>query len=276
MGIWEASLADLRSIGIEVSYAQRDVMARGGEVLVIQHLPEAGSNYCQCGGHHPQFDADGNRVMVAAIMQTFPVSEPSVEFHRPPGVVTYGDLLDLEEYEQWRFWPSVVGKYETLIDSLSFYEAEEAPVVRRIWDTIPVAEIGRYVADAVVAACDSRVGRTVYDLVDQMNGYQESGEYYPLSERGSRYADEHYFTIVDGLIAAGWWSAEEDDWTTAANELIDFPPMSELLVHDPVTLRVWEDLERGSSLGASRALATIRKGERNLYMHREGAYEPWF
>lgn len=275
MGDWQANLADLQSIGITVTQAHRDVLARGGEVLILQGLPEAGSEFtCGCGCEHPQFDHEGTRIMVAAILDTQPLHAQALKFHRAPGIETMGQLADENYGPHWRFWPSYIGLPTKLIDQLSHWEMTDFPWVRRLWDGIPVAEIGKDVALAVVEACNARVEATAYYYIECMLAFQNEGMIYAAEDEGKEHVDEEYFQCAHALAKSGLWDMESQEWTTEASELIDFPPMEQYL--SGPALQAWNTLNARSWVGATKARATIRRGEINAYQHAESEYEAWF
>lgn len=279
MGLWQANFDDLASVGIAVTAGQREVLQTGGEVLVIQGLPEPGSLYCQCGQGHPAFDGEtGNRVMVAAIVETWPVEEPCpTAFFRPAGCWTLADVLSSEDDSHWMFWPSYAGRYEHTVDSQSYVQCmyEDRPRAWRIWDGIPVSEIGRDVAERIVTATNTMVEATPWYYLDRMMGYLESGEEPTREEfEDPEYDDTDFKETIVGLEECGLWNREEWDFATANALDLVYPSPTQYL--SPTEASVWEELYRTSYASTHKAARTIKKGERNVYQYNESEYSAWF
>jgi hypothetical protein len=279
VGLWQANFADLASVGIEVSAGQREVLRTGGEVLVIQGLVEPGSFYCGCGMGHPAYDTNGDRVMVAQTMTSYPADDiaPSV-FLRPAGTNYLSELIDVEVDEHWKFWPSYTGRLEVGVDCMEYETMayEDRPMIRRIWSGIPVEEIGAKVAFAIIQACNSRVEATPWWYIDRMIGYMESEE---LPDAEALADDQHgeysdYLEAAKGLEQCGMFSIAERDFTTEFGTDLDYPPMDRYL--DAQALSVWNNLLRTTRSNSYKASRTIKKGERNLYSSHESEFDPWF
>lgn len=276
---WLATIGDLESILIPVSPGQRDVLVHGGEVLVLQGLPDPGNIYCGCGAFHQCYDGtDGSPVMIAAVMRSYPAFDvcPPV-YPRPAGIETFDQLLDeYHDEDAWRFWPSYTGHLTNAIDVMT-WEAEfslEEPRVQRVWAGIPVSEIGEEMAREIMTACNTRVEATPWFYIQRMYGYAEEGfptmEEIEADDRGDY---EDFTDAIEVLEKCGLWDREEHDVTTMLGADLVFSPLEMYL--SPAAQEVWGRLNDGARTSSRKARRTIRKGELNVYDFREKEFDPW-
>lgn len=246
---------------------------------MIECLPSPGAGYCGCGTPHPARDSRGEPVMIASIMDTWPAHDlcPK-EFTRPSGTVYLSDVVDQHyDVDTWRFWPSYIGTPKATVDCASYELGcyEEQPMVRRIWCGIPLSEIGADIASEIMSACNTRVEATPWWWVDRMYGYLESEDPPTEEELAADVSGWHndFIETREGLKQCGMWDITANEPSSAFTTELDYRPMADYL--SSMALQIWNELNARSRAGTTKAARTIRKGERNLYLHRESEFDPW-
>lgn len=269
------------ALGIGVSEAQQDVLANGGEVLVIQCLPEPGCYYSyEC--FHPAYDKNQDPVFVASVMQSYPIDAVCpTQFSRPAHAVTLHDLLSMEQYPHWDYWPSYTGDLVEPCDA--FFQDEEGMNVYRIWDGIPVAEIGSAAATSVVRACEQRIGGSAYGVVEELIGYVENEGMICFDEHMGKddlsdleCEDAEVYLLMKQLVTEGLWEMDfKNHFCWYTGEPLEYKPMEDILAADQDALHAWQRLSAYSQAGTERAARAVPRQRRSSYLREESEFVSW-
>lgn len=284
-------------MGIDITADQIEVLEQGGEVLVLQCLPEPGC-YANYGDHAASYDQKGDPVMVASIMESVPTNAicPAM-YGRGPGIVTFGDLISEWQNPHWNFWPSYTG---SVVDTVYPFEwFDDTPSVYRVWGGTPVASIGRGVAEEVVNACNRRLEASSYQLVDRFISMTEEFGWPPYSEADTAdYCEDEIDDMelmTKEMTMAGLWDSEKHYFI---KDVLDYPTMSDLLIHpkgleefckadawqawnelverSKLGLRAWKYLVASSRAGTERAMDAMENmDKRGYYCFEERNFDPW-
>jgi hypothetical protein len=277
---WRNGLDDVRALGIVVDQDQVDTLEHGGEVLVIQCLPEPGC-YIYAGEHLQAHDQWDEPVMVASILRSYPVGgiAPS-DFARQPGVETMYDLLDADLHSHWRFWPSFTGHFDDANIAQPYAWYADSLSVFRMWDGIPTQTCTPLVARRVVEACNERISRSSwYEMDAFISLMEEYGEVPdPESNPDAEYEESELemLQLSKQLEADGLWN-RVDGYYTGSN--LSYPKMDHVLIAsnpiDQEALATWDLLEARSKVGAETALSSIPTGDYRRYIYDEQDFNPW-
>jgi hypothetical protein len=276
VGPWQHGLMDLQTIGLFMFHNEQTVLEQGGEVLVIQCLPEPGA-YFRDGDIQPARDQEKDLVWVASLFHSYPVNERApVAFFRRSGVDTMHDLCAMHDPTggHWNYWPSYTGHYIANFCCTPFEDYTESLSIFRVWSGVPLEAIGFSIAEQIVAACNTRLMKSLYPTVEKFIEYEEEYGAVPDPENNpdANYCEEEMamFAISKVLAASGIYQEGIGCLTTGP---LWYPSMESLL--EPDALLVWNELLTGSRAGAEIAVSTIPLEDRGLYVHEEKGFEPW-
>jgi len=264
------------ALGIDISTAQKDVLANGGEVLVAQGLPEPGC-YSSYGDFAPTFDSHDDPVYVASGLVSYPIDMICpTSFSRPAGCASVGDLLDREVDDGWSYWPSYTGEYDAELLCQAWWFNEEGLFVHRVWDGIPISEIGEDMAAKIVGACDDRVDSSPYTTVGGLLEYFEcNGLIEVESEEDEANLDDEdgeVYNTMKLLAEDGIWDLNTQWFTGRAME---FESMEVILGDDREALMVWNTLLAMGKTYTARARKSVRADNRYRYDYSERNFSPW-
>ena len=295
VGLWRRGLQDLAAAGIDVSYAQQEVLTNGGEVLIIESLPDPMYHFFRYDNPPlSAYDTHGDQVMVASVVMSYPVDEDAPTcFKRPAFTRTMGDLVAGEHHPHWRYWPSYTGERAEEPTIEVFENRTDELVVARLWCGIPISEIGMDLAERVVLGCDQRIQQTPYSVVeslvysidcegipdfDHVLSEEELAEKTAWDEEGDPDGNElwdedrvaTYKELLE-LAKIGVWDVPNQYWGA---RYLNYPPMETVLERDREALLIWQELVATSSVYSQRAYEAVLLNQ-EAYPAHERTYDPW-
>jgi hypothetical protein len=283
---WRNGLDDVVALGINVSRAQRQVINHGGEVLVIQGLPEPGQTSTAMREQRPAVDQYGNLLMVCAILYSTPPDTVALpRFPDGRSIITMADLLDqtFSDHlattfsDHWAYWPSYIGGQKEIPDC--FWQNLNRLQCVRVWGGIPiVSPAQRDAAERLTIACRDRIDLSAYEEMDFIKERAENldlpidPELHPGEEIVFDDGDETALDILRDLASVGLWDMKTNQETGAP---IQYYAMEEILENDLTGKRMWNALVAQSRNGARQARAAIPQKKLALYDFLESDFEPW-
>jgi hypothetical protein len=275
MNVWRNSINDVQALGIVITQDQIEVLERGGEVLVIQGLPEPGC-YVYYGEHKTATDQDGQMILVASILRSYPIDGPAL-----PGIKAesmYELVKSNMNNPDWNYWPSYTGELVEDHIAVPFEWFTGSAASYRVWSGIPLVTCGTEVAHAIVDVCNERIEASPWGLMENFIGYLE--EYGKVPEPSPELGpDEQDFIGQEKeMVAEGLWD-HDGGWFTGNGMKV--PSMEDCLRVVPANvdreevMYWWNMLVSQSRVGTDITYDSISEKNIHTYLYEEKEYDAW-